>query len=218
LIRANISRAFNAPPLLWKYYNKSLSGLYENLELKPERAMVYELGMESKPVSRLWLKLSLYRADVNDAISNAKNSSGQWIKENFEKFRRQGIEARARLEIVEGFNFFSAAAFNNIEDRVTKRVVKDADSPRQSFDLGFEYKNKKGFSLYVDSRYNYWNKTFDDFLPRDRKFVCDLRASQKIKNLTCFLNVYNLFDSKYWSDYFYPLPKRYFEGGVSVDW
>ncbi|MDD5130515.1 MAG: TonB-dependent receptor [Candidatus Omnitrophica bacterium] len=218
LMRLNVSRAFNAPPLLWKYYNQDLSGLTVNPDLKPERAWVYELAAESRPIPRLWLKVSLYRADVFDAISNAKDAQGDWIKQNFQKFRRQGVEARAKFKVLEGFNFFTAAAFNDVEDRIAKQTVKDTDSPRQSFNLGFEYKHEIGFNLYINGRYNYWNKTFDDFQSKDRKFVFDLKAQQKIKHLTCFLNIYNLFDSNYCSDYFFPLPKRYFEGGVSINW
>ncbi|MCX5701616.1 MAG: TonB-dependent receptor [Candidatus Omnitrophica bacterium] len=218
LIRLNISRAFNAPPLLWKYYIESLSGLTTNPDLGPERAMVYELGLESQPVARVWLKLSLYKADISDAISNAKNLEGKWIKKNFEEFRRQGIEAEVRLKLFEDLSFFGSGAFNDIENRTTGETVKDADSPRQSFDLGFEYKNKIGTCLYINGRYDYWNKTFDIFQPKDRKFIFDLKARQKVKNLTCFLNIYNIFDSEYWSDFYNPIPRRYFEGGFSIDW
>jgi len=218
LIRANISHAFNAPPLLWKYYDESLSGLTVNPDLKPERAWVYELGMESRPLSRLWLKLSLYRADVKDAISSATNDQGQWIKKNFEKFRRQGIEAQLKLKLLKGLSFFSTVAFNDVENRLTRETVKDTDSPRQSFDLGFEYKHKIGLNLYLDGRYNYWNRTYDIFQPNDKKFIFDFKASQKIKNFTCFMNIYNLLNSGYWADYYFPTPRRYFEGGVTFEW
>jgi len=217
-VRANVSHAFNAPPLLWKYYDESLSGLAVNPDLKPERAWVYELGIESQPLSKLWLKLSLYRADVSDAISSTTNDQGQWIKKNFEKFRRQGIEAQLKLQLLRGLSFFSTAAFNDVENRLTREIVKDTDSPRQSFDLGFEYKHKIGLSLYLDGRYNYWNRTYDIFQPNDKKFVFDFKASQKIKNFTCFMNVYNLFNSGYWADYYFPTPRRYFEGGVTIEW
>jgi hypothetical protein len=35
-------------------------------------------------------------------------------------------------------------------------------------------------------------------------------------DLELFLNLYNLTNSKYWSSPTFPLPERYFEGGVSV--
>jgi vitamin B12 transporter len=218
LIRVNISRAFNAPPLLWKYYDEDLSGLITNPGLKPERAWVYELGLESQPLPEFWLKFSLYRQDVSDAISAAKNEADQTYMKNFEKFRRQGIEAQIKWEFLKGLSFFGAGAFNDVKDRATRQTVQDAGSPRQSFDLGFEYQHKKGFSLYLNGRYDYWNKTFDIFEPKDRKFVFDFKATQKFKHLSCFLNIYNFTNTKYWADYYYPIPERYFEGGFTIEW
>ena len=218
LIRMNVSRAFNAPPLLWKYYNRDLSGLTVNPDLKPERAWVYELGLESQPIPEFWLKISLYRSDVSDAIANARNAQGQWIKKNFKKFRRQGLEIESKVEFFKGFSFKSAGSFNDIADRAARKTVQDADSPRQSFDLGFEYAPKEGFGFYINGRYDYWNKTYDNFRPEDRKFIFDLKATQKFKHYSCFLNIYNLANTKFWSDYFFPSPGRYFEGGVTVQW
>lgn len=218
LIRMNVSRAFNAPPLLWKYYNRDLSGLTVNPDLKPERAWVYELGLESQPASCFWFKLSLYRSDVSEAVSNARNAQGQWIKKNFKKFRRQGLELESKVGLFKGFSFKAAGSFNDIEDRASGKTVQDADSPRQSFDLGFECAPKGGFGFYINGRYDYWNKTYDTFRPEDRKFIFDLKATQKFKHYSCFLNIYNLANTKFWSDYFFPSPGRYFEGGVSVKW
>lgn len=219
LVRFNFSRAFNAPPLLWKYYAGVSPGVTgDNPQIKPERARVYELGAESRALSPLWLKLSLYRQDVKDAISGAANAQGEWIQKNFQKFRRQGVEARAGYELFESLDLFASAAFNDIEDRATRQTVQDAGSPRQSFDLGLDYKGKTGFTFYLNGRYDYWNNTYEIFQPKDRKFIFDLKASQKVKALTFFLNIYNLFDSRYWSDYFFPAPKRYFEGGAAIEW
>jgi len=218
LIRAHISRAFNAPPLLWKYYERTALGwTADNPEIKPERAWVYELGLESRPIPQFWLKLSLYRADVADAISNARNAEGKWIKKNFKKFRRQGAELQFKLKLLEGLDFFASGAFNDIEDRATRKTVKGGGKARQSFDLGLEYKNKKGFSLSLLGYYHYWNEPGASEA-NDRKMLCDLKASQEFKNLSFFFNIYNLTNSKYWKDYYFPFPQRYFEGGVALKW
>jgi vitamin B12 transporter len=217
LIRAGLSRAFNAPPLLWKHYELILSGLASNPDIKPERAWTYELGLESKLVSKLRIKLSLYRADVSDAIALAQNTLGQFFMKNFQKFRRQGGEIQFQINLWEGLNLFTAAAFNDIENRNTGETVRGGGKPRQSFDIGIEYKNKNGFSLYFKSYYDRWNQP-PSAKPNDRKMLCDLKISQTFKNLTLFLNVYNLTNSKYWADFFFPIPQRYFEGGVTFQW
>jgi len=216
-IRAVICRAFNAPPLLWKYNEDMLLGIAPNPDIGPERAWVYEVGLESKPVPEFWLKLSLYRADVHDAIALAQNQLGFLFMKNFEKFRRQGLDLQFRINFCDELSFFGAGAFNDIEDRSTGRTVQGGGGPRQSFDLGIEYKNKNGFSISLNGYYDYWNEPPMN-RPNDRKMLCDLKVAQEFKNLSFFLNIYNLTNSSYWRDYFFPLPERYFEGGMTFSW
>ena len=228
LIRASVSRAFNAPPLLWKYYEKSLSWIATNPGIEPERAWVYELGLESQPLPELWLKFSLYRADVSEALALAENEFGELYMKNFEKFRRQGVELQFKIDFSKELSFFASGAFNDIEDRATRKTVRGGGRPRQSFDLGIEYKNKNGFNLSLRGYYDRWNEETTEYFdqlgqlvsvdPNDRKMLLDLKISQKVKNTTFFLNVYNLTNSKYWADYYYPVSERYFEGGVSIKW
>ena len=227
LVRLNAARAFNAPPLLWRFFAETA---YEapNPELEAERAWVYELGMETKPLPRISTKLSFYYADVSDAIASATNEAGKWTKKNFKKFRRQGIEFESKVKLFEGLNFFTAAGFNDVEDRTTHKTVRGSGIPRQSFNLGVEYKNKQGFSLSLRGYYNRWNEeatVYTDQLgqdvsvePNDRKMLFDLKMSREFKNLSLFLNVYNLTNSRYWADYNFPVPERYFEGGITLKW
>lgn len=218
LIRAGVSRAFNAPPLLWKYYERVVIGLTaDNPGIGPERAWVYGLGLESKPTPRLRTKLFLYRADVSDAIGNAQNDAGDWIKKNFQKFRRQGVELQLAFALTEGLSLSASGAFNDIEDRTTKQTVRGGGKPRQSFDAGIEYKNKNGLGLSLRGYYDRWNQPAS-CQPNDRKMLCDLKMWQEFKNLSLFLNIYNLTNSKYWADYFFPVPERYFEGGATFRW
>ena len=215
--RVNISHAFNAPPLIWKYYEENLSGITTNPDIKPERAWVYETGLESKPIDKIWIKFSLYRSDVSDAINLTQNGLGQYYMKNFEKFRRQGVELESNINIIKGLYFDVAAAFNDVEDRATGQTVRGGVGPRQSFNVGIEYKNENGFKSSLIGYYNRWNNP-PDTQPNDRKMLADAKISQQIKNTTLFLSVHNLTNSKYWSDYFFPLPERYFEGGFTLKW
>lgn len=229
LVRAGISRAFNAPLLIWKY-NENLPLLtVPNPDIGAERAWVYELGAESESISNLWVKLGLYRAEVKDALALADNGMGFYYMRNFEKFVRQGAELQCRVNLSPELDLFGAAAFNDIENRATGETVRGQDKPRQSFDFGIEYKNKKGFSATLRGYYYRWNEEsveyFDPVLfnfvtvePNDRKVLVDVKISQEFKNLTLFLNIYNLGNSKYWHDYYFPTKPRYFEGGFTLKW
>jgi vitamin B12 transporter len=214
LFRTTVARAFNAPPLLWKFYDTAT--MVSNPDIKAERAWVYEAGIESQVMPRAWLKLSLYRSDVSDAISSAESSPGIYYMKNFQKFRRQGAEFKCRLKIAEDFSFQGGAGFNDVEDRATKDTVRGG-RVRQSFDAGLIYQNKEGLSLSLLGYYNRWNEfSYPD--SNDRKMLCDFKALKEWQNLSLFLNIYNITNSKYWSDYYFPVPERYFEGGFSIKW
>jgi vitamin B12 transporter len=228
LIRAGVSRAFNAPPLLWKYNYSQDWWTAPNPDIQPERAWVYELGLESKPISKLWIKFSLYRADVWDAIAGARNEAGLSYMKNFEKFRRQGLELQFKINLLEGLDFSASGAFNDIADRATRKVVKGGGKARESFGLGMDYRNKHGFNFSLKGYYDWWNEVATVYFnqlgeeisvdPNDRKMLFDVKISQEFKNFTFFSNIYNLFNSKYWRDYYFSLPERYFEGGVMLKW
>lgn len=217
LIRAKVSRAFNAPPLLWVYMDYPAWGVNPNPDLKAERATVYEIGFETKLFSSLRTELDLYRSDVKDAIAW---SSGLSSYDNFNKFRRQGVEISFNYEVNDNLTLFTGGAFNDVENRETKATVRDADIARQSFSLGGTYENGVGFLFNLYGRYNRWSS--EPCQANDRKFIFDARISQEFKDvkdnvdLEVFLNIHNLTNSKYWSNPTYPLPKRYFEGGFSL--
>ncbi|MGE5279630.1 MAG: TonB-dependent receptor plug domain-containing protein, partial [Deltaproteobacteria bacterium] len=140
-VRFHAARAFSAPPLLWKHYDLLLSGLTTNPDIHAERAWVYELGAGTRPVAPLKLELTLYRADVSQAINLAVNGTGDYYMKNFEKFRRQGVELRARLDVAAELSLTLAGAFNDVEDRATGATVRGGGKPRQSYSLDLDYHN-----------------------------------------------------------------------------
>jgi vitamin B12 transporter len=229
LVRAGIARAFNAPLLLWKYNSNPLLGTAPNPDIGAERAWVYELSAESELNSKLWVKLGLYRAEVKDALATADNGMGLILMRNFEKIIRQGAELQLRITPWPEWSFFGAAAFNDIENRVTRETIRGQDKPRHSFDLGIDYKNKKGFSATLRGYYYRWNEESVEYFdpgvggfvtvePNDRKMLVDVKISQEFKHLALFLNIYNLGNSKYWHDIYFPAKPRYFEGGFKIKW
>ena len=216
LVRAKISRAFSAPPLMW-IYNNLPPYVNPNPDLKAEKALVYEVGFETELFSIARIKLDIYRSDVKDAI--VYNDSGSMM-DNLRKLRRQGAELSLNYKVNDELTIYGSGAFNDVENRETKQTVRDSGIARQSFILGSKYQNDKGFGFDLYGYYNRWSSDPDQ--ANDRKFMFDAKFRQKFKDvkenidLELFLNIYNLANSKYWSDPTYPLPKRYFEGGVTL--
>lgn len=217
LVRASISRAFNAPPLLWRFNDNAAFATASNTELGPERAWVYEAGFEQEISPAFRYKFLFYRADVTDAIENARTAQGRIFKKNFKKVRRQGVEFQDTWKLTDEFSVTSGAAFNDIADRTAGVTLRGGGKPRQSFDAGLHYENKRGLSVSLIGYYDRWNQP-PERDPKDRKMLCDLKVSKAYKNLKLFFTIYNLADSKYWAYDFAPVPERYLEGGATLIW
>lgn len=222
-LKAKVSRAFNAPPLLWIYnYDPSPGVLVgPNPDLKAERAWVYETGFNSKIFSPLRMELNLYRNDVKDAIATV-SENGLFVKKNFRKFRRQGGELLLSYDVSSEWDVYASGAFNDVKNTQTKQIVRDQGIARQSFTLGTHYAAQNGFGFNLYGYYNRWSSS-PSSQPNDRKFIFDTRLTKRFKNATrlgsvqIFLNIYNITNSKYWSSITFPSPRRYFEGGLSLE-
>jgi vitamin B12 transporter len=223
LLRANASKGFSAPPLLWKYFEDIVPGLTaNNPDLRPERAKVYELGVESRAIPGTWFKLSVYQSDVYDAIATTLDSEGRFIKQNFDEFRQRGIELDSKLTLSREIAFVFAAGFNDVKDRLTEETVRGRGVARPAFRLGLDYEHASGFKAGIWGNYNRWD-SLPESEPNDRKFIFDAKVGHTfskllfLSNATLSVSVYNLTNSKYWSNREFPLPQRYFEGGVALE-
>ncbi len=220
-IRFKATRAFQAPPLLWLFNDDPSFLVAPNPELKAEKAMVYEIGLETNPLSALNLNLNYSLAQIRDAIKIVFNEDSLFQSQNFDKFRRQSVDLTLDYTLSEEWHFFTSSAFNHVVDKATDEVVRGNGTARQSFRWGANYKNKKGFGLNLYGYYDRWDSDASDE-PNDRKPIFDAKLTQnyqpRYKNIKgeIFVNIHNITNSKYWSDKTFPLPERYFEGGFSL--
>ncbi len=224
VVRGKISRAFNAPPLLWIYNQDTAFKINPNPDLKAEKGILYELGFDTKLTSALDFKLSLYRTDVKDAIARVVDSSTFFsTQENFEKFRRQGGQLLLDYKITDEITFYGSGAFNDVENRATGETVRDQGIARQRYTFGLRYGDKKGWRAHLSGYYNRWSSS-PSLEPNDRKPIFNLRITKEFKNVQdnidveAFLSIHNLTNRQYWSSKTFPLAEKYIEGGVSLRW
>ncbi|MGE5308419.1 MAG: TonB-dependent receptor plug domain-containing protein [Deltaproteobacteria bacterium] len=215
--RARVSRAFNAPPLLWEFNSNPALGIVPNPAIKAERGTVYELETETSPIEPLRLKASAYRADIRDALATDEIAPGTFMVRNFQKFRRQGGQLEARWSFTRRLSLSAAAEFNDVENRETGKTVRGTGSARQGFNGALEYSDDVLFAR-LDGYYKRWNSAVSA-QENDKKVILDAKLCRKLyKGLSAFINAYNLTNSSYWSDVFFPLRKRYFEAGLKLVW
>lgn len=222
LVRGKVARAFNAPPLLWIYNDDPSFFVGPNPDLKAERAVVYELGFETKLAGALGLDLSLYRANVKDGITlEFDEADFVFVQRNVSKIRRQGVELLLDYTLGEHVSLYGSGAFNDAENRDTKETVRDQGVARQHYTFGARYSDGQGWGANLYGYYNRWSSS-PSHQANDRKPIFDLKLTKRfeeVKNeidLELFFNIHNLTNSKYWADISFPLAERYFEGGFSI--
>ncbi len=222
LLRAKVSRAFNAPPLLWLYNHDPSLFVGPNPDLKAERAFLYELGAETKFSQQLSVDLNLYRADVNDGIALVFDSPlAAFVQRNFRKFVRQGGELLLKYTPINALTLYGSGGFNDVINTSTKQIVRDQGIARQKFTFGAAYKTQDGLGIHLSGYYNRWSSPPSQ-QPNDRKPIFNLKLTKSFESsiksveVETFLTIHNLTNSNYWSSITYPLAERYFEGGFQV--
>jgi len=217
-VRFKYSRAFNAPPLLWIYQHSAFT--LPNPDLEPEKGDVYEAGVNSNLTKRVNMDLSVYWDEIEDAIESV-DVMGQTQKQNFEKFRRRGGELLGNFEISDHWKAYSGVSFNDSRNKETNEVVRDSGVARKSVKAGLNFNHECGFSADLVGSYNQWNSD-PDLKPKDQRFILDTKLAQRIEDIKnvdveLFLIVHNLTNTKNWASITFPLPQRYFEGGLSIE-
>ena len=222
VLRANVARAYSAPPLLWKFFRDVSPGVtVNNPDLRPERAWVYETGVDTEVVQGFRVGGRVFRSEIHDAIATVQNSSGLYMKQNFERFHSQGFELSATADVSPRWNVSAAATFNDVENEVTGKTVQNRGVARPGFRLASEYHAPCDFIFQLYGRYDRWDSSAS-LEPNDRKFIFDARISKPVWKVhgiqwAAFLNLFNLTNSKYWMARDFPLPSRYVEGGVTAE-
>jgi outer membrane receptor for ferrienterochelin and colicins len=217
--RSKVSRAFNAPPLLWVY--QTSGSTLPNPDLQAEKSYVYETGMETKLTQNIGMDLNLYYSQIKDAISTI-DVLGKSQKVNVDRFDNRGIESLWKYQMLEGLVLYGGGGFNDVRDKATNDIVRDQGIARVNYKMGLDYQHKNGFGFHLTGMYNRWSSS-PDLEPNDRKMIWDMKVTKKfsakrvITNWETFLSIHNLTNSKYWSSSTFPLPERYFEGGFSLD-
>ena len=214
-LRLSYSKAFNAPPLIYKYINV----ISPNPGLKAERApAVYETSLDTKPAKDLFLKFAYYRAEVNDLVTYDVINN---MMDNISGVRRQGIELETKYRISDDLETKTGYSVNRVQDRDTGALVQGNGISKLTYNLGLNYRYQGYFrdiNIALNGNYRFWNEPVTNN-PNDRKFIWDIKVDYKLDRITnsgqsVFLGVYNIFDRDYWYHELLPMPGRTIEFGV----
>lgn len=223
LIRAQWGRGFGAPPLAAAFLQETDQSA-PNPDLRAERATTYHVGIESQVGSPLWVRLTWFNNEIEEAIDSALNGKGKFIQKNFARQQRQGVEIEGRLALPWGFYTTGGVTFNEVKSKDKDEIING--TARQTRDLVVQYHHQRTeFRLaghYID--YNIASVLKQpplNFTVRDGRFIWDFKLMQQLPQClgtvpSLYLAGYNLLNTEFWWITPYPLPGRSIELGIRL--
>ncbi len=216
ILRASVARGFTIPPLSTTSAGGFL--LDPNPSLDPEEVWSYQLGFESSAIKYLWVKVTLFRHDLKDALTRVLYAGGppayNDLIVNKGKRRRRGIEIETETDPF--YNFSLLAGFSFVD--LTPANKEKGSEEMYSYNIGVRYDDKKSLSARLFGHYAWWN-LLKDFEANYNDFIWDLNINKKIcckKNTGAeiFFAVHNIFDGLHSTQPDDKNPGRWIEAGV----
>lgn len=211
ILRVSVARGFTIPPL--SLLSGGTSYLAPNPSLKPEKIMAYQLGGETAVLKYLWLKMTLFRHEIEDTLTS---SSDFTTIVNGGKTRRQGAEIE--LQTIPVYNFYFVGGYSYVHYSPPSESTGTQDS--YSYSLGFRYDDNKSFRGELFGHYVWWNLD-PSLMAKYHDFIWDLNLIKKIfpqqnRSTELFLTGHNLFNGAQYYSVDSQNPRRWVEAGIRV--
>jgi len=222
IARASTARGFTIPPLSWTSGGSLF--LDPNPNLEPEKVNSYQAGVESAALRYLWVKGTVFRHEVEDALLIEPFGGGppalNDIYVNRGDIRRQGFEIEAETLPIHHVSLVAGFASVNSKPP-SERGLQDI----YSCNVGFIYDDKSSFLVQLFGHYVWWDfdaiskaqwdADYDDF-------IWDLNLNKKIfsRNKSAaklFLTAHNLFNGSQYTFGDMRNPKRWLEAGIRIN-
>ncbi|WP_278069098.1 TonB-dependent receptor plug domain-containing protein [Brevundimonas sanguinis] len=223
VLRANWGQGFRAPGL-YELYSE-----YGSLDLQPEEAESWEIGVEQRLFDRAVVSATYFQRDSDNEINYANCLPGDahpicsqpygGYYQNIQKAETKGVELIGRLDVTERLhlnaNYTWTDAKNAVGDHEGKRLrLRPEHMGNLAADYDWAFGLKTGLSV------RYVGETFNDLanaVKVDAFTLVDLRASYPIDdNLEVYGRIENAFDEDYQTVLGYGTAGRGVFGGVRV--
>lgn len=217
---ANAGYTYRVPSYTDLYYNGPVN--IGNVNLQPERALSYEVGLKTRKIQGLDAQLSLFYRDGMDIIDWIKEKPEDvvWTANNIAKLSHFGVESNATVYLASllkrkhywldniniGFTYIHAEVK---ESGAESRYALENLKYQFTSGLRVNYLKRKLFQT-ISARY------FDRVNLEDY-FVLNTRLTWQARHFRIFVNVSNVFDTKYKETNLVEMPGRWASMGVSVE-
>ncbi len=217
----NLARGFRAPTFcdLYQPYTDYGYQAQGNPDLKPEKALSYDFGVEHQWEDLLLSRVTLFETNIEDLIEWAMDPSFVWKPSNVARAYSQGVEIEFIHQIMPGlsqsvnYTYLRSAGRKEGEEKYEIAPYK----PHNRINYMINYARDFGLKInlgveYVDEQWSARGET-GDRLPDC--FLLNARIAQSVGNLEAHISFANLLDKKYQTVFGYPMPGRTIMAGIS---
>jgi len=198
-----------------------------NKDLKPQKALNYEIGIEHSWNPNFLLGLVFYWMKVKDEIYyNPYN----YVNSNYDHTLHRAVELKAKGRMNKKLSLFGNYSFTKANFAGGEFGHNEIPAvPRHKATLGMDYNitDKLLFTLglnYVGTR-RFISDQKNEFGRLDDYLTVDIKFSYNWKKVKAYLGINNLFNEKYseigvigaLGRAYYPSPERNIFGGVSLE-
>ena len=224
-ISANSGKAWRAPTINELYWPKDtniFSGTtyvtLGNATLKPEEGITSDIGIEYL-AQNAKASVTYYLTDSDNLISwdSSVDTTGTIVTTqpmNIGKARQQGVECELSHKIISGLLHKCNYTYLRAEDiqRHTPLVYR----PEHTAQYELSYLTVSQTKATVTARFVSAQKTGDPAVPELKEYTTvNCRISQNIKTLELWAAMNNVFDVKYQTRLYYPLPGQTVSAGIN---
>lgn len=215
LLRVLVSRGFNIPPLSFTYGTSFF--FVPNPSLKMEEVWSYQAGLETRALRYVFLKGTVFRHDVSDAITVGSLPDGTFTEINKNKIRRQGLEFEIRTDPFFHTSLMAGFTYNDITDRETGENV--LGTPKSSIDFGVLY-DAGDTKASLLGHYIEWNVD-ESFSSKNGRVVADANVIRNIYRTPSvkaelFITLHNILGEEQYLEITQKNPGRWLEGGLRI--
>ncbi len=217
-IHGLISRSFRAPTFNDLYWPNTGDGMMGNPNLKPEKGVSSELGIEARVNRYLTAGVTYFHSDFKDLIQwSYDSSSGLTQPENVNSAVINGLEFENKFFILDNLDLDLNYTYLTARDKDTHKYL--VYQPNNKLDTALRYHDQNG--LTVELKGQFTGIRFADAANSSKVksfFVLGLSVAKKFKpGLTCFAYIDNLLNRKYQVIKDYPMPGFSFTGGLKAE-
>jgi iron complex outermembrane receptor protein len=210
-----------------------------NTNLKPQRAINYQIGIRHRFSERLKGTFSLFRMNIKDELYFKADGgpTGFGQNENYDKTVHEGLESSLDIKLSDLATFFGNYTFTNAFFRGGQFADNEIPLvPRHKGSVGLRFIFPKNITFNITGTYTgkryYLNDQANAFSRLNGYMVADANVSWRHKELIVTFGICNLFNKKYseqagvllnasgiypaGSKFYFPSPERNFS--LKVDY